>query len=53
MKTCVFKYTEKFNTKKKKKKKKKKKIETFQINNSDIFHIAAKNKNCGFSLESH
>ena len=41
MKTCLFKYNEIFTTKN----------EHFQIKNSNIFHISAKNINCGFSLE--
>ena len=40
-KTCLFKYTENFTTKKWK----------FSDKNSDIFHISAQNKNCGYSLE--
>ena len=40
-KTCLFKYTENFTTKKLKNK----------IKNSDIFHIAAQNIDCGYSLE--
>ena len=40
-KTCLFKYTENFTTKN----------ETFQIKNSDIFHISAQNIDCGYSLE--
>ena len=34
-----------------KKKKKKKKMENFQVKNSDIFHISAKNIDYGCSLE--
>ena len=49
-KTCLFKYTENFTTKKKKKKKKKKN-ENFQIKKSDIFHVSAQNIDCGYSLE--
>ena len=41
-KTCLFKYTENFTTKKKKKKSDK---------NSDIFHISAQNIGYGYSLE--
>ena len=41
-KTCLFKYTEKFTTKKN---------ENFQMKNSDIFHISAQNIDCGYSLE--
>ena len=41
-KTGLFKYTEKFKTKKK---------ENFQLNNSDIFHISSQNIDCGYSLE--
>ena len=40
-KTCLFKYTENFTTKKWK----------FSENNSDIFHISAQNIDCGYSLE--
>ena len=40
-KTCLFKYTESFSTKKWK----------FQIKNSDIFHISIQNVDCGYSLE--
>ena len=40
-KTCLFKYTENFTTK----------TETFQIKDSDIFHISAQNIDCGYSLE--
>ena len=43
-KTCLFKYTENFITKKKKN-------ENFQIKNSDIFHISAQNIDCWYSLE--
>ena len=42
-KTCLFKYTENFITKKKN--------EHFQIKNSDIFHISPQNIDCGYSLE--
>ena len=42
-KTCLFKYTENFTTKKNPK--------IFQIKNSDIFHISAPNIDCGYSLE--
>ena len=42
-KTRLFKYTENFTTKKKK--------AIFQIKNSDIFHISARNIDCGYSLE--
>ena len=41
-KTCLFKYTENFTTKKN---------ENFQIKSSDIFHISAQNIDCGYSLE--
>ena len=41
MKTCLFKYTEKFTTKKWK----------FSDKYSDIFHISAQNLDCGCSLE--
>ena len=41
-KTCLFKYTEIFTTKKN---------ENFQIKNSDIFLISAQNIDCGYSLE--
>ena len=41
-KTCLFKYTEKFTTKKN---------ENFQIKNSDIFHISAQNIECEYSFE--
>ena len=41
MKTCLFKYTENFTTKK----------WNFQIKNSNIFHISAQNIDCGYSLE--
>ena len=41
-KTCLFKYTENFTTKKN---------ENFQIKKSDIFHISAQNIDCGYSLE--
>ena len=40
-KTRLFKYTEIFTTKN----------ESFQIRNSDIFHISAQNIDCGYSLE--
>ena len=39
MKTCLFKYTENFTTKQN---------ESFQIRNSDVFHISAQNIDCGF-----
>ena len=39
--TRLFKYTENFTTKN----------ENFQIKNSDIFHFAAQNIDCGYSLE--
>ena len=42
MKTRLFKYTENFTTNKN---------ENFQKKNSDIFHIAAQNIDCGYSLE--
>ena len=42
MKTCLFKYTENFTIKKN---------ENFQIKNADIFHISARNIDCGYSLE--
>ena len=41
MKTRLFKYIEKFSTKK----------GNFQIKNSDIFHIPAQNIDCVYSLE--
>ena len=41
-KTRLFKYIENFTTKKN---------ESFQIKNSDIFHISAQNIDCGYSLE--
>ena len=41
-KTSLFKYTENFTTKKN---------ETFQIKNSDIFHISAQNIDLGYLLE--
>ena len=41
-KTCLFKYTENFTTKK---------IKKIQIKNSDIFHTSAQNIDCGYSLE--
>ena len=44
MKTRLIKHTENFTTKEK---------ENFQIKNSDIFHIAAQNIYCGYSLEPH
>ena len=40
-KTCQFKYTENVTTKKQK----------FSEKNSDIFHISARNIDCGYSLE--
>ena len=40
-KTWLFKYTENFTTKN----------ESFQIKKSDIFHISAKNIDCGYPLE--
>ena len=40
-KTRLFKYIERFTTKK----------ENYQIKNSDIFHISAQNIDCGYSLE--
>ena len=40
-KTCLFKYTETFTTKKRK----------FSDKNSDIFRISAQNIDCGYSLE--
>ena len=40
-KTSLFKYTENFTTKNWK----------FSDKNSDIFHISAQNKDCGYSLE--
>ena len=42
MKTCLFKYTENFTTKK---------HENFQIKNSDSFQISGQNIDCGYSLE--
>ena len=42
-KTCLFKCTENFITKKN---------ENFQMKNSDIFHISAQNIDCGYSLET-
>ena len=44
MKTCLFKYMyiENFTSKK---------TENFQIKLSDVFHISAKNIDCGYSLE--
>ena len=41
-KTCLFKYTENFTTKKN---------ENFQLKISDIFHISDQNIDCGYSLE--
>ena len=41
-KTCLFKYTENFTTKKR---------ENFQTKKSDIFLISAQNIDCGYSLE--
>ena len=41
-KTSLFKYIENLTTKKN---------ENFQIKNSDIVHISAKNIDCGYSLE--
>ena len=41
-KKCLFKYTKNFATKKN---------ENFQIKNSDILHITAKNIDCGYALE--
>ena len=41
MKTRLFKYIEIFTTK----------YDNFQIKNSDIFHISAKNIDCGYLLE--
>ena len=41
-KTCLFKYTENFTTKK---------LKIFRYKNSDIFHISAQNIDCGYSLE--
>ena len=40
-KTHLFKYIENFTSK----------TVNFQIKNSDIFHISAQNKDCGYSLE--
>ena len=40
-KICLFKYIEKFSTKKGK----------FSEKNSDIFHISAQNTDCGYLLE--
>ena len=40
-KTCLFKHIENFATK----------TENFQIKNSDIFHISARNIGCGYLLE--
>ena len=40
-KTCLFKYTENFTTKKWK----------FSDKNSDIFHVSAQNIDCGYLLE--
>ena len=42
MKTCLFKYTENFTTKKN---------ENIQTKNSDIFHISTQNIDCGYMLE--
>ena len=42
-KTRRFKYTENFTTKN----------ENFQMKTSDIFHISARNIDCGYSLEPH
>ena len=42
MKTCLFKYTENFTTKK---------MKIFQLKNPNIFHISAQNIDCGYSLE--
>ena len=41
-KTRLFKYTENFTTKN----------ENFQIKNSDIFHISARNIDCGYSVRT-
>ena len=41
MKTCLFKYIEMFTTKNWK----------FTDKKSDIFHISAQNRDCGYSLE--
>ena len=41
-KHTLFKYIENFTTQKN---------ENFQIKNSDIFHISARNIDCGYSLE--
>ena len=41
MKTSLFKYTENFTTKK----------WNFSDKNSDVFHIAAENIDCGYSFE--
>ena len=41
-KTCLFKYTENFTTKKK---------ENFQIKSSDILHVSPQNIDCENSLE--
>ena len=41
-KTCLFKYTENFTTKK---------TENFQIKSSDIFHVSPQNIDCEYSLE--
>ena len=41
-KTCLYKYTEIFTTKKN---------ENLQMKNSDNFHISAQNIDCGYSLE--
>ena len=40
-KTCLFKYTENFTTKK----------SNFSDKKSDIFHMSAQNIDCGYSLE--
>ena len=49
-KTCLFKYTENFTTKKNENFTTKKN-ENFQMTNSDIFLIPAQNIDCGYSLE--
>ena len=41
-KTCLFKYTENFTTKK---------LKIFRQKNSDIFPFSAQNIDCGYSLE--
>ena len=41
-KTCLFKYTENLTTKN----------GSFQMKNSDIFHISAQNIDCWYSLEA-